>query len=221
MLQTGHYILKANWQATCGVHEILTIVDVATGVTIGVTSFEVARSQTAKETARIIHDRWFPYYSTPVLFISDPHPGFASEVMDEFRKIFGMKENELATPREKSKTGTVESRHNLLKRVLGNGFAKGDIKDAIDLQTYCQESKAEHDFGTKGEVSPFECAVGQRPRTARCLSLVCEAEEYEAKPMNQTDTSLSLVTPERETRTTGTGTAREREKKQEDQESQI
>ena len=55
--------------------------------------------------------------------------------MDEFRKIFGMCENELVVLREKSATGTVESRHDLLKRVLGNKFAKGDIiKDAIDLQ---------------------------------------------------------------------------------------
>jgi hypothetical protein len=73
-------------------------------------------------------------------------------------RIFGMRPNELAAPREKSKTGTVESRHNLLTRVLGNGFAKlkGDIKNAVDLQTYCREAKAEHDFETKGEVSPFE-----------------------------------------------------------------
>ena len=150
----------------------------------GITSFEVVRNQTAKETARVIHDRWFPYYSTPLLFVSDPHPGFASEVMDEFRELFGMKPAELAAPREKSKTGTVESRHNLLARVLGNGFAKGDIKDAIDLQTYCQEAKAEHDFETKGEVSPFECAVGQRPRTARCMSLCPEPDECNAEPMN-------------------------------------
>ena len=180
VLQIDHYILNKEWQRACGVKEILTIVDVATGIT----SFEVVRSQTAKETARVIHDRWFPYYSTPLKFISDPHPGFASEVMNEFRKLFGMQPSELAAPREKSKTGTVESRHNLLARVLGNGFAKGDIKDAIDLQTYCQEAKAEHDFETKGDVSPFECTVGQRPRTARCMSLVCTTEECTAKPMN-------------------------------------
>ena len=181
VIQIDHYVLNKEWQAACGVKEILTIVDVATGIT----SFEVVRSQEAKETARVIHDRWFPYYSTPIKFISDPHPGFASEVMNEFRKLFGMRESEIAAPREKSKTGTVESRHNLLARVLGNGFAKGDIKDAIDLQTYCQKAKAEHDFETKGEVSPFECVVGQRPRTARCMSLVCNAEEHEAEPMNQ------------------------------------
>ena len=180
VLQIDHYILDKEWQAACGVKEILTIVDVATGIT----SFEVVRNQTAKETSRVIHDRWFPYYSTPLKFISDSHPGFASEVMNEFRKIFGMRPNELAAPREKSKTGTVESRHNLLTRVLGNGFAKGDIKDAVDLQTYCQEAKAEHDFETKGEVSPFECAVGQRPRTARCMSLVCDTGECRAVPIN-------------------------------------
>ena len=44
------YILSKEWQQACGVKEILTIVDVATGIT----SFEVVRSQTAKETARVI-----------------------------------------------------------------------------------------------------------------------------------------------------------------------
>ena len=68
--------------------------------------------------------------------------------------------------------------------MLGNGFAKDDIKDAVNLQTYCQEAKAEHDFETKGEVSPFECAVGQRPRTARCMSLVCDTGECRAVPVN-------------------------------------
>ena len=62
VLQIDHYILDKEWQRACGVKEILTIVDVATGIT----SFEVVRSQTAKETARVIHDRWFPYYSTPL-----------------------------------------------------------------------------------------------------------------------------------------------------------
>ena len=192
VLQIDHYVLNKEWQAACGVKEILTIVDVATGIT----SFEVVRSQEAKETARVIHDRWFPYYSTPIKFMSDPHPGFASDAMNGFRKLFGMRESEIAAPREKSKTGTVESRHNLLARVLGNGFAKGDIKDAIDLQTYCKKAKAEHDFETKGEVSPFECVVGQRSRTARCVSLVCNAEEPEAKPMNQrhvSDTSATAM----------------------------
>ena len=209
VLQIDHYILDKEWQTACGVKEILTIVDVATGIT----SFEVVRNQTAKETARVIHDRWFPYYSTPLKFISDSHPGFASEVMDEFRKIFGMRPSELAAPREKSKTGTVESRHNLLTRVLGNGFAKGDIKDAVDLQTYCQEAKAEHDFETKGEVSPFECAVGQRPRTARCMSLVCGSEEYKTAPINpEHDKDVQGAAAEMESRDESTARTRKIQK---------
>ena len=50
VLQIDHYILDKEWQAACGVKEILTIVDVATGI-----SFEVVRNQTAKETSRVTH----------------------------------------------------------------------------------------------------------------------------------------------------------------------
>ena len=68
----------------------------------------------------------------------------------------GIREHEKAAPREKSKTVDVESRHNNLKRILTNGFMKGDIKSPKDLQTYCQKAKMRHDFGEANDVSPFE-----------------------------------------------------------------
>ena len=50
--------------------------------------------------------------------VTDPHPGFASEIMNELRKLLGIREHEKAAPREKSKTVDVESRHNNLKKIL-------------------------------------------------------------------------------------------------------
>ena len=48
--------------------------------------------------------------------------------MNELRKLLGIREHEKAAPREKSKTVDVESRHNNLKKILTNGFMKGDVK---------------------------------------------------------------------------------------------
>ena len=61
VLQLNHFKLPAAWADMCGVSEILTITDSATKVT----SCEVAEGQSAQQTARVLRDRWLPYYSTP------------------------------------------------------------------------------------------------------------------------------------------------------------
>ena len=169
-MQIDHFVLKAEWQRACGVHDILTLTDMATRIT----SYEVAGSQRAIETARIIHDRWIPYYTTPDEIVSDSHPAFASEVMAELRQIPGIKGHDLATPGAKGKTAMVESRHNLLSMTLADGFAKGDIKNARDLQTYCSKAKRRWDHDSNKEVTPFECVTGQKPRSVRSLAFVPE-----------------------------------------------
>ena len=92
--------------------------------------------------------------------------------MNELRKLLGIREHEKAAPREKSKTVDVESRHNNLKKILTNGFMKGDVKSPKDLQTYCQKAKMRHDFGEANDVSPFECATGQMPSPGRNLAMM-------------------------------------------------
>lgn len=69
----------------------------------------------------------------------------------------------------------MESRHNLLKQVLADGFAKGDIKNKRDLQTYCNLAKRRHDFDKENLVCPYECAFGQRPCST--LNLVLKTEQ--------------------------------------------
>ena len=168
VLQLDHFKLPGTWGEMCGVDEILTITDSATRVT----SYEVVEGQSAQQTARVLYDRWIPYYGTPEALITDPHPGFASEVMNGLRKLLGIREHEKAAPREKSKTVDVESRHNNLKRILTNGFMKGDIKSPRDLQTCCRKEKMRHDFGEANDVSPFECATGQMPSPGRNMAMV-------------------------------------------------
>ena len=98
--------------------------------------------------------------------------------------MFGIKGHDMAATRQKAKTGMVESRHNTLKVVLADGFFKGDMKIARDLQSYCLDAKAKHDFETKGDVIPFECAVGQMLRSPQSLSMVCtERDKQPVEPM--------------------------------------
>ena len=179
-IQIDHYVLCKEWADACGVPVILTITDEATRIT----SYETAMSQTAIETARIIHDRWIPYYSTPFNIVSDPHPGFASEVMTHLRKIMGIKGHEKSAPRAKGKTAMVESRHHLLGQALADGFIKGDIRSRSDLQTYCAQAKKRHDQDSSKEVSPFECLTGQMPYSSRNLSLVARRQEERIQVMH-------------------------------------
>ena len=68
--------------------------------------------------------------------------------------------------------------------MLADGFAKGDIKNARDLQSYCSDAKAKHDSEIKGDVTAFECAVGQMPRSPQSLSMVCtERDKQPVEPM--------------------------------------
>ena len=87
-IQIDHYVLCKEWALVCGVPVIPTITDEAARIT----PYETTMSQTAIETARMIRDRWIPYYSTPCNIVSDPHPGFASAVMDRLRKLMGSRD---------------------------------------------------------------------------------------------------------------------------------
>jgi hypothetical protein len=177
-IQMDHYILPKERADICGVPMILTITDVATRIT----SYEPAYSQTALATAKVIYKRWIPYYGIPDMLISDPHPGFASEVMGHLRQIMGIKSHELAAKASKGKTAMVESRHNELTAALSDGFAKGDIKNADDLEMYLARAKTRHDQqGTK--TTPFECLTGQKPANKMNMALL--QAEKKPKAMNK------------------------------------
>ena len=117
-------------------NEILTITDSVTRTT----PYEVVGGQSAHQPSRVLYGRWTPYYGASEALMTDPHPGIASEIMNELRKLLGIRGHEKAAPREKRKTVDVEPRHNNLKEILTNGFMKGDVKSPKDLQTYCQKA---------------------------------------------------------------------------------
>jgi hypothetical protein len=85
---------------------VLSIVDVATRFIV----FCAADGQTALQTAELILTEWMPYFGVPKLLLSDPHSGFASEVMTCLRQLIGIKVHEkecTESEREGGNSGTV------------------------------------------------------------------------------------------------------------------
>jgi hypothetical protein len=179
--QMDHYILEKERALLCGVAMILTLTDVATRIT----SYEIAKQQTALETAKILYKRWIPYYGIPDMIISDPHPGFASEVMNHLRQILGIRERMLAASGSKAKTAMVESRHNELSAALSDGFARGNIRTQDDVEMYLATAKRRHDQEGAASTTPFECLTGQKPAGRMNMALLKEAPAEVQKVMGE------------------------------------
>ena len=108
------------------------MVCVATRFTI----YIAVKSQTASETARAMLKWWVPFLGVPELFITDGHPGFASEAMKIFLGLLGVKEHQKKAREAKGGVAIVERKHLPLNQVLQNGFAMGDINCAEDFEMY-------------------------------------------------------------------------------------
>ena len=91
--------------------------------------FCVADRQSAEETAWLLMVYWVPYYGVPDMLITDPHSGFAADVMAEIRRIVGIKSHDKAAARTKGKVAVVERSNELLRAVLDHRFAKGDVNE--------------------------------------------------------------------------------------------
>ena len=79
VIQVDHFILDDDQKELAGCIGALSIEDVATRFAV----YADAQGQTALETAVLLLIHSVPYFGIPVLIISDPHSGFALEVMAE------------------------------------------------------------------------------------------------------------------------------------------
>jgi site-specific DNA-cytosine methylase len=169
VIQMDHYLLTTEQKEACGVELVLTITCTATQIT----SYEMVTHQTALSTAKTLWMRWIPFYGVPDMVITDPHPGFASEIMSHLRSFMGIKDHILAASGSKSKTGMVETRHNELTAALSDGFAKGAITNGEDLAMYLATAKKRHDQDREGSrITPFECLTGQKAASRMNLAMV-------------------------------------------------
>jgi hypothetical protein len=189
VLQADHKVLTDREAGECGCPAVLSLVDVATRVTV----YVPAGSQTACETAALILMYWVPFYGVPVLLITDPHPGFASEVMAAIRRTMGIKDHEMGAARQKGRVAVVERSHRVLGQVLEDGFAKGDIGSVDDLRMYCGFAMVKRNqVVVPGGVSAFELVTGQKARLMQSLALV-EGGDEDAQCLADQEGAAALV----------------------------
>ena len=167
-VQVDHFILEDEQKEMAGCIGALSIVDVATRFAV----YTDAQGQTALETAVLLLIHWVPYFGIPVLIISDPHSGFASEVMAELQRIVDVKERELSAARAKGKVAIVERSHADLKWCIEDGFSKGGIRSLRDFQMHLSFAmQRRNPVAENGRIAPVELWSGQKVRTARQLAI--------------------------------------------------
>ncbi len=168
VMQMDHLVLTDEEAVLAGCIGSLQLIDVATRLGV----FCAAESQSAEETARLIMQFWVPYYGVPALIISDPHSGFASEVMMEIRRIIGLKQHEQAAARAKGKVAIVERSNELLRSILDDGFAKGDITCKADFMLYLSFAMQRRNFlEGPGRLAYIQLWSGQMVGTVRQLAV--------------------------------------------------
>jgi hypothetical protein len=177
VIQIDHFILEDDQKELAGCIGALSIVDVATRFAV----YADAQGQTALETAVLLLIHWVPYFGIPVLIISDPHSGFASEVMAELQRIVGVKERELSAARAKGKVAIVERSHADLKWCIEDGFSKGGIRSLRDFQMHLSFAmQRRNHVAENGRIAPVELWSGQKVRTARQLAIATGEVEVPA-----------------------------------------
>ena len=140
VIQIDHFILDDDRKELAGYIGALSIVDVTTRFAV----YADAQGQTALETAVLLLIHWVPYFGIPVLIVSDPHSGFASEVMAELHWIVGVKERRMSAARAKCTVAIVERSHEGLKWCIEDGFSQGGIRSSRDFRMHlrlkCQQT---------------------------------------------------------------------------------
>jgi hypothetical protein len=173
VVQGDHKVLTKEEALLAGYVAVLTLVCVATRFTI----YIAVKSQTAETTARAVLKWWVPFLGVPELFITDGHPGFASEVMRVFLGLLGVKEHQKKAREAKGGVAIVERKHLPLNQVLQNGFAMGDINCEEDFEMYIAMANVRALQSAKpGRTSPFELWSGQEASTVQRLILRPEEE---------------------------------------------
>ena len=174
VLQLDHCVLTNEEREQAGYAGVLGIVDVATRFTV----YVAAEGQTAEETAELIMCYWAPYFGIPKLMITDPHSGFASDIMNKLRHLVGIREHEKSAARAKGKVAIVERSNQDLRLSMDDGFAKGGIRSRRDFRLYLsfamqRRNQVERD----GRLSPAQLMTGMKVRTVQNLAL--QEEEVE------------------------------------------
>ena len=165
--QADHRVLTGKEKESIqeGYTAVLTIVDIATRWVL----YVPVKGQSALETAIVILTRWVPIWGMMDLLITDPHSGFASEVMREILRISGIRGDPKAQG-DKGGVAVVERKHVILNRVLADGFMSGQIDCPRKFELAVSFAQVEEDqFRKSGQASHLGLWTGQEARTVERL----------------------------------------------------
>ena len=121
--------------------------------------------------------------------ITDPHSGFASDIMNKLRHLVGIRENEKSAARAKGKIAIVERSNQDLRISMDDRFAKGGIRSRRDFSLYLtfamhKRNQVERD----GRLSPAQRMTGMKMRTVALVEEdvempeeLCENSEFAQK----------------------------------------
>jgi hypothetical protein len=101
---------------------------------IGDAQFGMCYSMTAAEAARVIYVTGIPQFSIPMVIVSDSEPAFASEVMQELARIFGVKEWDFGPVSSPQHHAKIERRVEPYNRAIKGAMAAGIITDRRTLE---------------------------------------------------------------------------------------
>ena len=166
-VQIDHYILKDDLPDITGYAAILTISCNATSMTM----FIPVVTTNAEDAIRAIHDRWYALFGVPSQIKSDRGSAFTSDCMKLFRSLLGQKEINFSAASNAHQHAMVEHKHEILNHVISVAHLKGDIRSAKDLDFYAASATAQQNLYL-GEVTPFEKALGEAPRTAQDMMFI-------------------------------------------------
>ena len=177
-----HYIVKGDMARLTAVPAVLSLICSATKICM----FIVVDDMTAMTTAKAIHNRWMGLFGVPVEFKSDKGPAFASEVMQAWRSLVGVKHWNFSATEDATHHALLEHRHETLHQVLTNADIKGDLASKDDLEYYVADAMAILNLHTAtGDVaSPFEKTTGQRPRVIIDMALATPPKQA-TEPINE------------------------------------
>ena len=166
-VQVDHYILRDDLPEITGCAAILTIACNATSMTM----FIPVTTTDAEDAIRAIHDRWYCIFGVPTQIKSDRGSAFTSDCMTLFRSIMGQKEWYFSAAANAHQHAMVEHKHEILNHVVSVAHIKGDIRCRKDLEHYAAEATAQQNLYL-GEVTPFEKALGEPPRTVQDMAFI-------------------------------------------------
>ena len=137
---------------------------------IGDAQYALCHSMTAIEAARVIFCSGIPQFSIPMTIVSDSEPAFASQVMQELAKIFGIKTWDYGAVTSPQHHAKIERRVEPYNRAIKAAMSAGVITCRPTLEVVLSSTLiTQTQLTVTYKTTPFERRTGSIPRTHREL----------------------------------------------------